>query len=556
MDALIRGSHGAHFGGSPSASASLGGSATDPAPLGGSPTGAAPFDGYVNDAFGVSHRAHASIVGPPQYLPSAAGRLLHREAEILGGLRTDAKRPFVAVLGGAKVSDKLGAVEALLSVVDTLVIGGGMCFTFLAAMGHPIGDSLCELDFIETCERLLAGGASIVLPSDITALDAGGTVRQMGRSLPDGCRGLDIGPGSAAAFDDVIAGARTVFWNGPMGLFEDDRFAAGTRAVAQSMAELPSLHRGRGRRQRGRRGPIRPGAVHGSHLDRGRRRPRTHRARRPARPGGAARLATAVSQSGRGTMSRTPLISGNWKMHLNHLEAIQLCQKLSYELARHRYDQVEVSLHPPFVDLRSCQTVIDVDRLEFKLGAQNCHDQNQGAFTGEVSPTMLAKLDVTYVIVGHSERRALFGETDEIVAAKAAAVAKQGMTPIVCVGETLEEREAGRATNVVTTQLRGSLAKLTRVQFETLVVAYEPVWAIGTGRNASPEDAQDMCATVRQVIEKMRTGTGQHVRIQYGGSVKPVNAPELLSQPDIDGALVGGASLDATQFARIVNAAR
>ena len=211
----------------------VGGAVT--APFGaGSP---APFDGYVNDAFGVSHRAHASIVGPPQYLPSAAGRLLHREAEVLGGLRTDAKRPFVAVLGGAKVSDKLGAVEALLSVVDTLVIGGGMCFTFLAAMGHPIGDSLCEPNFIETCERLLAGGANIVLPNDITALDAGGTVRQMGRSLPDGYRGLDIGPGSAAEFDDVIAGARTVFWNGPMGLFEDDRFAAGTRAVAQSMAD-------------------------------------------------------------------------------------------------------------------------------------------------------------------------------------------------------------------------------------------------------------------------------------------------------------------------------
>ena len=198
---------------------------------------AGPFEAYVNDAFGASHRAHASIVGPPQRLPSAAGRLLHREAEVLGGLRTDAKRPFVAVLGGAKVGDKLGVTEALLSVVDTLVIGGGMCFTFLAAMGHPIGDSLCEPDFIETCERLLSSGAGIVLPSDITALDAGGTVRQMGRSLPDGCRGLDIGPGSAAEFDDVIAAARTVFWNGPMGLFEDERFAAGTRAVAQSMAD-------------------------------------------------------------------------------------------------------------------------------------------------------------------------------------------------------------------------------------------------------------------------------------------------------------------------------
>ncbi len=196
-----------------------------------------PFDGYVNDAFGASHRSHASIVGPPQRLPSAAGRLLHREAEVLGGLRTDAKRPFVAVLGGAKVSDKLGVVEALLAVVDTLVIGGGMCFTFLAALGHSIGDSLCEPDFIETCTRLLGSGANIVLPADITALDAGGTVRQMGRSLPDGCCGLDIGPGSAAEFDDVIAGARTVFWNGPMGMFEDERFAAGTRAVAQSLAD-------------------------------------------------------------------------------------------------------------------------------------------------------------------------------------------------------------------------------------------------------------------------------------------------------------------------------
>lgn len=196
-----------------------------------------PFDGYVNDAFGASHRAHASIVGPPRHLPSAAGRLLAREVEVIGGLRADARRPFVAVLGGAKISDKLGVVETLAGVVDALVIGGGMCFTFLAAMGHQVGDSLCEPDFIETCERLLEGSTRIVLPNDITALDAVGTVRQMGRSLPDGCRGLDIGPGSAAEFDDVIADARTVFWNGPMGLFEDERFAAGTRAVAQSMAD-------------------------------------------------------------------------------------------------------------------------------------------------------------------------------------------------------------------------------------------------------------------------------------------------------------------------------
>ncbi len=200
------------------------------------------FDGYVNDAFGASHRAHASIVGPPCHLPSAAGRLLASEVEVLGSLRADVQRPFVALVGGAKVSDKLGVVEALASVVDTLVIGGGMCFTFLAALGHPIGDSLCEPDLIETCKRLLQDRTSqdrakIVLPTDFTVLDAAGTVRQMGRNLADGYRGLDIGPGSAAEFDDVIASARTVFWNGPMGMFEDERFAAGTSAVAQSVAD-------------------------------------------------------------------------------------------------------------------------------------------------------------------------------------------------------------------------------------------------------------------------------------------------------------------------------
>ena len=203
-------------------------------------------DAYVNDAFGASHRAHASVVGPPQFLPSAAGRLLAREVEVLSPLRTDPKRPFVAVLGGAKVSDKVGVIEALLDVVDTLVVGGGMAFTFLAAQGNSIGDSLFEEDQVETCRRLLDSGATIHLPTDVTALgpggvigdpDAGGEVRQMGTSLPDGWMGLDIGPGSAAEFADVILDARTVFWNGPMGVFEDPRFEAGTRTVAQAVAD-------------------------------------------------------------------------------------------------------------------------------------------------------------------------------------------------------------------------------------------------------------------------------------------------------------------------------
>ena len=209
------------------------------------------FDAYVNDAFGASHRAHASIVGPPQFLPSAAGRLLAREVEVLGGLRSHPRRPFVAILGGSKVSDKLQVIEALLQVADSLLIGGGMCFTFLAAGGSGIGDSLFEDDMVDTCRALLdEHGDRLVLPSDITALGpggelmnpaAGGDVRQVGTTVPAGWKGVDIGPGTAADFGDRIAEARTVFWNGPMGVFEDPRFEAGTRAVAQAVADTAAF---------------------------------------------------------------------------------------------------------------------------------------------------------------------------------------------------------------------------------------------------------------------------------------------------------------------------
>ena len=207
-------------------------------------------DAYVNDAFGASHRAHASIVGPPQLLPSAAGRLLHREVEVLGGMNDRPRRPFVAVMGGSKVSDKLAVIEALLEHVDSLIVGGGMCFTFLKAKGHNIGSSLCEDDMVETCKALLDGPKTIHLPYDITAMgpdgrlfepEAGGDVRQIGVEIPDGWMGVDIGPGSAAQFGDVIHQAGTVLWNGPMGVFEDPRFAGGTGAVAQAMADTKAF---------------------------------------------------------------------------------------------------------------------------------------------------------------------------------------------------------------------------------------------------------------------------------------------------------------------------
>ncbi|HVE20246.1 MAG TPA: phosphoglycerate kinase [Ilumatobacteraceae bacterium] len=203
------------------------------------------IDAYVDDAFGACHRAHASIVGPPRTLPSAMGLLMQKEVDVLLGLRNNPKPPFVAVLGGAKISDKLGVVEALLGIVDELVIGGAMCFTFLAALGNQIGDSLWEPDQVDTCRRLLAdsaaGGKTIHLPEDLVGVDTAGNFSTFGINLPDGAKGLDIGPGTAAGFSDVIIEARTVFWNGPMGMFEDPRFAAGTRTVAQAMADTKAF---------------------------------------------------------------------------------------------------------------------------------------------------------------------------------------------------------------------------------------------------------------------------------------------------------------------------
>ncbi len=250
---------------------------------------------------------------------------------------------------------------------------------------------------------------------------------------------------------------------------------------------------------------------------------------------------------------RKPLISGNWKMHHHHYEAIQCVQKLAYLLGKDDYAACDVSVHPPFTDIRSVQTVIDADDLAMMLGAQHCHWEDKGAFTGEVSPVFLAKLNVKLVICGHSERRELFGETDDMVNAKVKAVLRHGMTPIVCVGETLAEREAGGTDAKVLGQVAAALAGLKAEQVASLVVAYEPIWAIGTGHTATAADAQAVCATIRAKIGEMfGSTTAESVRIQYGGSVKPGNIAELMAQPDIDGALVGGASLDPDEFARIV----
>jgi triosephosphate isomerase len=257
--------------------------------------------------------------------------------------------------------------------------------------------------------------------------------------------------------------------------------------------------------------------------------------------------------------TRVPLISGNWKMNHNHFEAIQTVQKLGYLLKDTLKEAgvIEVTVHPPFTDLRSVQTTLESDNIAIGLGAQNCHPEPKGAFTGEVAAGMLAKLNVSYVIVGHSERRELFGETDEFVNAKVKAVLAAGMTPILCVGETLAEREAGETADKVSGQVAAGLAGISDDKAATVVVAYEPIWAIGTGKVATSEEAQTVCGDhVRATIaDRFSIGIAQAVRIQYGGSVKADNIADLLAQPDIDGALVGGASLNADDFAALVQAA-
>jgi triosephosphate isomerase len=253
---------------------------------------------------------------------------------------------------------------------------------------------------------------------------------------------------------------------------------------------------------------------------------------------------------------RTPLISGNWKMNLDHFEALRNLQKLAWLLPKDICQRADVSIHPPFTDIRTLQTSIEADRMDILLGAQHCHHEVNGAFTGEVSPLFLQKLDIKLVICGHSERRDIFGETDEMVNAKVKAILKHNMTPIMCVGESLAEREAGETEAKVLGQVVNGLQGVKKAEIGSMVIAYEPIWAIGTGKTATADDAQQVCASIRAAVAaSFGADAGASIRIQYGGSVKPGTTEELMAQPDIDGALVGGASLDPDDFAQIVKIA-
>ena len=500
-------------------------------------------DFFVNDAFGAAHRAHASTAGVADYLPAVAGFLMEKEVTYLGEATGSVERPYTAIMGGAKVSDKLLLIENLLNKVDALIIGGGMAYTFIKAKGGSIGTSLLEADMVELASNLIKKaeekGVKLLLPVDTVAASAFAndaetkTVDIM--KIPDGMMRLDIGPESMKIFADQIAQSKTVVWNGPMGVFEMSNFEAGTRAVGQAMAENT------GKTIVGGGDSAAAAAQFG--LD--------DKMMWVSTGGGASleflegKVLPGVACLGE---KRKPFIAGNWKMFKTVKEAADFMEAFT----KNEFPaDVEVGLMVPFLQLDTVKKMAAGTGI--RVGAQNMHFEESGAFTGEVSAPMLAELGIDCCVIGHSERRQYFGETDETVNKKLKKAFEFGIQPILCVGESLELREAGKEQEFVGGQVKADFDGIPAEQAKDIVIAYEPIWAIGTGKTATADQAEEMCAYIRSVIaDCYDEATAAAVRIQYGGSVKPANASEILGKENIDGALVGGASLKPEDFIQIV----
>ena len=503
-------------------------------------------DIFVSDAFGTVHRAHASTAGVAAYLPAVAGFLIGKELGIMGEALNNPKRPFVAILGGAKVSDKIGVIKNLLEKCDTLLIGGGMAYTFYKAMGYEIGNSLLDENSIDLANELMANakakGVNLMLPVDTvvaTEFNADAEYKTVpSNAIPAGWMGMDIGEETRAKYAEVIKAAKTVIWNGPMGVFEFPNFAKGTSAVAEACAECKGT-------------TIIGGGDSASAVKKlGFAKKMTH-----ISTGGGASLEFLEGKVLPGVavlndkITRRPIIAGNWKMNKTPEEAKTLVSEL---IPLVKDAKCDVVVCPPFVDL--CPVSKLVEGTNIHLGCQNIHWAESGAYTGEISPSMLKAFGVEYAIIGHSERRAYFGETDEGVNKRAKAALANGIVPIICVGETLEQREAGVTESFVSGQTAAAFEGIPAEEAVKVVIAYEPIWAIGTGKTATKEDANATIAVVRRTIAGIYgEEVAQQVRIQYGGSMKPSNATELMSMPEIDGGLIGGASLKAVDFAGVVN---
>ena len=512
---------------------------------------AALADVFVNDAFGTAHRAHASTEGVTHYLPSVAGLLMNKEIEVLGRLLRDPARPFVVVLGGLKVSDKISLIRHMLTIADTVLIGGAMANAFLAAKGYEVGLSKGVGDEVGVAAEILAAAGTarghLLVPTDVVVARepvAGAPSRV---TAADGIAAdelaLDIGPDTIAEYARRLRSAGTIYWNGPMGLFELDEFSAGTRAVGEAIASgvavtvagggdtvsavrafglearLTHVSTGGGASMEFLEGRALPGVE--ALMDRG----------------------TTTTKAG-----RRPLIAGNWKMYKDRAETKAFFDAFVPLVAG--VGDRDVLLCPPDVCLETALAATVGSNVA--VGAQTMHFAAEGAFTGETAPGMLVELGVPYVILGHSERRQYYNENDADLARKVRAALDAGLRPVLCCGETLEEREAGNTESKVGGQLDAGLAEVGVAELATVAIAYEPIWAIGTGVTATPEQAQETVAFCRRRVRERFGEAADGVRILYGGSVKAANIDTLMARPDIDGVLVGGASLDPQEFARIV----
>jgi triosephosphate isomerase (TIM) len=516
---------------------------------------------FICDAFGSAHRAHASVVGITRFVEqSAAGLLMEKELTYLGKALTNPTRPFVAILGGAKVSDKIEVVENLMKIADATLIGGGMAYTFFKAQGLPIGKSLVEDDKLDLARRLLAdakqNNRKLLLPVDhVIAPEFKATAPATTVEIaatPADQMGLDIGPKTAAAFTAEISRAKTIVWNGPMGVFEMPAFANGTLEIARAVAAATSA---------GATSIVGGGdsvaAVHQSGL--------AERISHISTGGGAsleflagAKLpgvealtdkATERVVTVTGRVTRRRVIAGNWKMYKTQMETEVFFS--AFSMLVDGIKQCDIVIAPPFTAIHAA---VEAARgSQIAIAGQNVFWEKEGAFTGEISPQMLVEAGCRYVIIGHSERRQFFGETDETVAKKTKTALAAGLTPIVCVSEMLHHREAGTTEHICRTQFIDGPGSLTPDEFSRILIAYEPVWAIGTGKTATPEIAAEVHKLIRQcAAEKFSPEHASSLRILYGGSVKPDNIQGLMAQEELDGALVGGASLDAKSFASIV----
>lgn len=499
-------------------------------------------DLYINDGFGVSHRAHASVEGVTHFLPAAAGFLLEKEIKFVGRAVTEPLHPFAAIIGGAKVSDKIGVIENLLDKVDTLLIGGGMANTFLAAQGYKVGKSLVEEDKMELAKELLAKAkankVNMLLPTDLVMSEAFAAdakhVTEKIDNLNQEYMALDIGEETRAAYAEALKDAKMIVWNGPMGVFEMDAFCKGTEAVAKAVAKSRAVS-------------IVGGGDSVAAIEKlGLANKISH-----ISTGGGASLEYLEGKVLPGVAAlddlRRKMVAGNWKMHKNVNEAVELAEDIVMET---NGTLNEVVVFPPFTALESVADAIDGKHVGY--GAQDLHWEDAGAYTGAVSGAMIADICAEYVIIGHSERRTMFGDNEINVARKMTAAYRNGLKPVLCVGENLAEREAGKTARKISMQLQSALKVVSAEDAENLVIAYEPLWAIGTGKAATAEDALEVCHMIRTKVARIFSEeVARKVRILYGGSVTPENAAEF-NISGIDGVLVGGASLDAAKFAAIV----